>query len=112
MVRRIAIFRSALRKLAVRHPQIEARFSYVTRGCVQEANSKVLIKANELEQHFREMFADAQARVELLGAAELWKRASELPSYTLELEFEENSTSGTSHVGIVSLGDYIEISCR
>ena len=108
VVGRIAIFRSALRKLAVRHPQIEVRFSYVTRGCVQEANSKVLIKANDLEQHLRDMFADSQAHVELLGAAELWKRASELPSYTLELKFKENSTSGSSHVGIVTLGDYMQ----
>lgn len=108
VISRIAVFRAALRKLAGRHPQVEVRFSYVTRGCVQDANSKVLIKANELEQHFRKMFAEAVAHVELLGAAELWKRASELPSYTLELKFKENSTSGTSHVGIVSLGDYMQ----
>jgi AIPR protein len=108
VVSRTGIFRSALRKLAARHPQVEVRFSYVTRGSVQDANAKVLIKANELDQHFKDMLPKANARVELLGAAELWKRASELPSYTLELKYRENSTSGNSHVGIVSLGDYME----
>lgn len=107
VVSRTSIFRSALRKLAARHPQVEVRFSYVTRGSVQDANTKVQIKANELERHFHDMLMDAQAHVELLGAAELWKRASELPSYTLELKYKENSTSGNSHVGIVSLGDYM-----
>ena len=106
VVNRVAIFRSALRKLATRHPLVEVRFSYVTRGTVSEANAKVLIKRKELAGHFTELFHDATAEVELLGAAELWKRASALPSYTLELVYQENATSGSSHVGIVSLRDY------
>jgi hypothetical protein len=108
VVDRTGLFRAVLRKLASRHPQVEIRFTYVSRGNVAEANNKVLIKCRELETNFRMLFADAETRVELLGAAELWKRASELPSYTVELKYQENSTSGNSHVGIVTLGDYLE----
>ena len=39
VVSRTSIFRSALRKLAARHPQVEVRFSYVTRGSVLDANT-------------------------------------------------------------------------
>jgi hypothetical protein len=67
----------------------------------------VLVKAKDLERQFRELLTDGSGSVEFLGAAELWTRINTAPSYTLELRYKENATSGNSHVAIVSLRDYI-----
>ncbi len=101
------LFRAALQALATRHLQVEIRFSYVTRGRTDEINSKVEIKVRDLERQFREVVTGARGHVEFVGAAELWKRASAVPSYTTELVFQENATSGTSHVALVKLRDYM-----
>ena len=88
--------------------QVEIRFTYVTRGRTDEINSKVEIKARDLERQFREVVTGATGWVEFVGAAELWKRANTIPSYTTELVFQENATSGTSHVALVKLRDYMD----
>lgn len=107
VVTRTGMFRRALRTLATRHPQVHLRFSYVTRGKISEINTKVEIKARDLESQLREVTPGAGASVQLLGAAELWRRASAVPSYTVELSYQENATSGTSHVALVKLRDYM-----
>ena len=108
VVGRTGLFRTALRTLATRHLQVEIRFSYVTRGRLDEINSKVEIKARDLERQLCSVVTGATASVEFVGAAELWKRANTVPSYTTELVFQENATSGTSHVALVKLRDYMD----
>ena len=108
VVERFGLFRTTLQLLATRHPRVQVRFSYVTRGNTDAVNAKVQAKANDLERQFQGLLPDAQGTVEFLGAAELWKRANTLPSYTLQLTYQENATSGTSHVALVSLGDYLD----
>lgn len=107
VVRRIVLFREALKVLAVRHPSVEVRFTYATRGNLADVNPKVLQKAHDLETQFSEILPDAVGKVELLGASELWRRATDLPSFTLELPYQENATRGTSHVALVLLRDYL-----
>jgi len=107
-VGRTGLFRAALQVLATRHLQVEIRFTYVTRGRADEINSKVEIKARDLERQFREVVTGGIGQVEFVGAAELWKRANTVPSYTTELVFQENATSGTSHVALVKLSDYMD----
>ena len=107
VVARTGLFRIALQTLATRHLRVEIRFSYVTRGRTDEINSKVEIKARDLERQFREVVTGADGHVDFVGAAELWKRANAVPSYTTELVFQENATSGTSHVALVKLRDYM-----
>ncbi|MGQ5225738.1 AIPR family protein [Streptomyces sp. yara] len=107
VVDRVAIFRKALQKLAIRHPAVEVRFSYVTRGKVADVNAKVAAKAKDLEVQFSNLVPDAIGKVDFVGAAELWKAASRVPSYTLKLTYLENATSGTSHVALVTLKDYL-----
>lgn len=107
VVDRVAIFRKALQKLAIRHPSVEVRFSYVTRGKKSEVNAKVEAKANQLESQFAGLVPNAVGRADFLGAAELWAAASRVPSYTLKLTYLENATSGTSHVALVTLKDYL-----
>lgn len=82
--------------------------SATLRGASVDAlNAKVAIKANHLEQQFCDVMTGATAKVEFLGAAELWKRANAVPSYTSELSYQENATSGTGHVALVKLRDYM-----
>lgn len=107
VVDRVAIFRKALQRLAIRHPSVEVRFSYVTRGKKSEVNAKVEAKAKQLESQFAGLVPNAVGHADFLGAAELWAAASRVPSYTLKLTYLENATSGTSHVALVTLKDYL-----
>lgn len=101
-------FRLAVQRLATRHPRLGLEFHYVTRGVVADANDKVRVKATDLGQQFSDLFSDASGEVRLLGASELWKLASSTPTYTLSLSYQENATSGSSHVALVSIRDYLD----
>ena len=107
LVAKFSLFRRSLQLLAPRHPNIDIRYAYTTRGSTQTVNAKVLAKAADLEAQFRAVVFGATACVEFLGASELWQAATTLPTYTLSLPYKENATSGTSHVALVSLRDYL-----
>lgn len=108
LLARFGMFRRALTKLLTRHPTVLIKFSYVTRGEAGEVHPKVQAKGKILEAQFSNAFAISTGEVEFLGPAELWKRASTLPSYTLELPYRESITHGTSHIALVALGEYID----
>ena len=108
LVTRTGFFRHALRALATRHPEVVIHFVYATRGRVEEINTKVKIKGRDLEAQLANVMPGAEGTVEFLGAAELWRRANTMPSYTTELTYQENATSGSSHVALVKLRDYIK----
>ncbi|MDV5148969.1 AIPR family protein [Streptomyces sp. SBC-4] len=108
LLARFKLFREALKRLALRHPTMLIKFSYVTRGEASEVHLKVQTKAKLLEAQLTQAFAISTGEVEFLGPAELWKRASTLPSYTLELPYRESITHGTSHIALVGLGEYID----
>lgn len=108
LLARFRMFRRALTKLLTRHPTVLIKFSYVTRGEAGEVHPKVQAKGKILEAQFSNAFAISTGEVEFLGPAELWKRASTLPSYTLELPYRESITHGTSHIALVALGEYID----
>lgn len=108
LLARFALFRKALSRLLTRHPTVLIKFSYVTRGEASEVHPKVQAKAKILENQFSQAFAISTGEVEFLGPAELWRRASTLPSYTLELPYRESITHGTSHIALVALGEYID----
>jgi hypothetical protein len=104
---RVGLFRNALRILAIRHVQVRVNFAYVTRGSTSTVNAKVLKKARDLETQWAGLLSHAEGRVRFVGAAELWESISAPPSYTLQLSYQENATSGSSHVALVRLGDYM-----
>jgi hypothetical protein len=108
VVTRTGFFRRALRVLAARHPQVAIRFVYATRGRVDTVNAKVEIKARDLQRQFDEVVSGANGVVDFLGAPELWQRATAHPSYTMQLTYQENATSGNSHVALVRLRDYLK----
>ena len=107
LVERFALFRRALERLAVRHPDVRIEFSYVARGDKDTINAKVRQKATDLENQFAKTVPGATGVVSFLGADELWTSASAAPNYTLQLTYQENATSGSSHVALVSLRDYV-----
>lgn len=108
LLARFTLFRKALSRLLTRHPAVLIKFSYVTRGEASEVHPKVRTKAKILEEQFSQSFAVATGEVEFLGPAELWRRASTRPSYTLELPYRESITHGTSHIALVALGEYLD----
>lgn len=107
IVTRTGFFRKALRNLATRHPVVSIKVVYATRGISSEVNSKVKIKSKDLESLLAGVMPGATAQVEFLGAADLWRRSSAVPSYTTQLTYQENATSGNSHVALVKLRDYM-----
>ena len=108
LVERFALFRRALERLALRHPSVRIEFSYVTRGDKDTINPKVQQKATDLERQFAKTVTGATGVVSFLGADELWTTANAAPNYTLQLTYRENATSGSSHVALVSLRDYVD----
>ena len=108
LVTRTGFFRQALRALATRHPHVVIYFVYATRGRTEDINTKVRIKGRDLEVQLAGVMPGAEGKVEFLGAAELWQRANTVPSYTTQLTYQENATSGSSHVALVKLRDYIK----
>jgi hypothetical protein len=108
VVTRTGFFRKALNVVAARHPQVEIHFVYATRGRSAEVNTKVEIKAQDLRHQFDGVVMGAVGTTEFLGAAELWTRANEYPTYTMELTYQESATSGNSHVALVTLRDYLK----
>ena len=107
VVNRMNIFRQTWQNIAMLHPQLEVRFWYVTRGDTAVVNTKVEQKRSELEGLLRELLPESAARVELVGARELWRLVSTQRSYTLKLPFKDDATTDNSHVALVTLGDYL-----
>lgn len=107
VVNRTGYFRQALRALATRHPRVEVHFVYATKGNAQDVNAKVEIKGNELARQFEGVMTGAHGSVEFLGAAELWERSNQFPSYTMTLKYQEDAASQDSHVALVKLRDYL-----
>ena len=108
VVGRMNIFREVWRKIATRHPKLEVRFSYVSRGHTGTVNAKVEQKRFELEQDLQELLPDSIAHVELVGCVELWKISSSHRKYTLELSYQDAAIGDDSHVALVTLGDYLK----
>lgn len=108
LVARISMFRTVVTRLGIRHPRISIHFVYATRGNTSGINEKVRTKAEDLKDQFDSLLPEAKGYVEFLGAAELWSRATSLPSYTLQLTYQENATLGNCHVALVSLKDYYD----
>jgi AIPR protein len=108
LVARTGFLRDALHALASRHPTVEIHVVYDSRGSVADLHSKVVIKGKQLEAQSAGVMPGATGVVDFMGAAELWRSANELPSYTTQLTYQENATSGNSHVALVRLSDYVD----
>lgn len=108
VIARMRLFTDAWTRLSPRSPRIEIRFSYVTRGDSQNVTPAVTQKCQDLESQVRRLVPGATAEVVLIGAKELWKRASTSPEYDLQLRFGDYLSKGASYTGLVNLADYYE----
>lgn len=108
LIDQFSLFRYALELLAVRHPDVAIEFTYATRGDTSSIHPKVTAKATDLQEQLATVVTGAEGTVAFVGADELWQSASGNKGYTLQLTYQENATSGTSHVALVSLGDYVD----
>lgn len=106
VVQRVRMFTTAWQKLATRRAKLRINFVYATRGDVESIHDAVRTKATELEKKLASLVSGCEAKVSFLGSSELWSRYNQVASYTLELAFQENATSGNSHVAIVKLDEY------
>jgi len=108
VIGRLGIFTSAWRNLSIRSPSITIRFAYVTRGGTAGVSDGVRFQVADMENHLESLVPGAKISVELVGARELWERASATPDYDLQLRFRDYVSEGDSYVGLVSLPDYQE----
>lgn len=107
VVDHLDVFRRAWWALTPRHPHLEVRFVYASRGEAAAANAKVIQKRGDLEAQLARLVPNGTASVELVGAEELWQLASRDKQYELQLPFVENTESANSYVALVALKDYL-----
>ncbi|WP_175472433.1 AIPR family protein [Curtobacterium sp. MCBA15_009] len=106
LIGRVRLFTEAWKKLLTRSPKISLQFAYVTRGETETAGPPVVMKANDLRKLLEECVPNASARVDLVGASQLWERASTTPEYDLQIQFDDYVTRGQSYAGLVTLNNY------
>ncbi|MFD7645639.1 AIPR family protein [Kitasatospora sp. NPDC059795] len=110
LLARIDLFRKSWEKLLVRRPKISVRIVYATPGDRQGVSPQVLIKQNLLQQAVADLLPPgATVDCSLSGDRELLARYNEKPTYSLPMRFQENATSGNSHVALVTLSDYFNL---
>ena len=106
LVQRFEIFRRTWQKLATRHPRIRVTIYYASKGDSNNINDKVKAKADRLRNQIEKYIPKVDAEVIFLGARELFDRAGQEKSYTLELKFQDTVTAEDSYISLVSLADY------
>lgn len=101
-------FTRAWKNLSIRAPRVSVYFSYVSRGSTSNIAKGVQQKAQDLKEHFESIIPGVAAKVEMLGARELWDRASATPEYDLQLRLRDYVSEGDSYTGLVSLPEYYD----
>lgn len=100
-------FRNVFLQLSSKHPELEIRYFYVSKGNTQEIHPNVLSKGKQLTEIFKKLFTSATVSIDYLGARELLDISRIEKKYTLQLKFEENYISrGNNYVILSNLVDY------
>lgn len=94
--------------LVAKHVELTIRFTYASSGDTQAIHHKVLSKARALKQDLSQLFTDAAATCDFLGAKELVAASRKQKTYTLQLDFIEQyiSQNPSSYVVLCRLTDY------
>ena len=106
VVERAQIFRRVFTTLASRHPKVVLRFVYATKGNTAHVDPKVITRASELRDRLLSLIYGCEAETSLVGARELLDLNARQRPHALQLRYQDNVTSGNSHVAIVTLSDY------
>jgi hypothetical protein len=108
---RAEIFRSAVRGLALKRPQVRIAVAYATKGETNaiQSGKGVDARAARLKAKVEELFTAAAVEVRFFGARELYEESLREPTRTLELELHygtQLSDRGDSYVALVKLDGY------
>ena len=106
VIERIMIFRNALLTLLSKSPNVSIRFVYASKGDISTINTRVKAKAELVKREMEKAYSKANADVQFLGAAELWRTATSLASYSLDLSFDEQLGLDGSHIVLTTLAEY------
>jgi abortive infection phage resistance protein abiU len=106
LISHFQIFTRIWSKIAIRMPNIKINMVYATRGDTTEVSDGVRQKEKDLKRHLEELVPDATVNIQLMGARELWERASATPEDDLQLHFQDYVSQDESYTGLVSLPDY------
>ncbi|MFD7901165.1 AIPR family protein [Kitasatospora sp. NPDC059747] len=110
LLARVDLFRRAWEKLLTRRPKISVKVVYATPGDRQGVAPQVLVKQTLIRQVVADLLPpESNAECLLVGDRELLSRYNEKPTYSLPMKFQENATSGDSHVALVTLADYFNL---
>lgn len=101
-------FRRTYRDLANLFPSLTIRYHYVSKVAGRKVHGNTRLKAEELAGTALEMFADADVRVEFLGAQELLDLARRRPQTTHDLQIKKNLSEGKGYLVLTSLTAYAD----
>ena len=108
VVDRISVFRTTLENLATKYPKIKVAFWYITKGDSSKLEPNVRLQAERLINQLNNMATGVEAESHFIGSSDLLKLDNTNPSYTLQMKFQKNATSGSGHIALVSLKDYVD----
>lgn len=106
LIARFEIFTGIWKKVMTRYPNIKINFIYATRGDTNNISKGVRQKEEDLKEHLETLVPGTDVSIQLMGARELWERASATPEHDLQLRFREYISQDESYTGLVSLPDY------
>jgi AIPR protein len=110
LVDQAMLFRENLQEIAGKHPKVEFRFAYATKGDASHVDAKVAIKGDILAKELEAQFPGASVSIEYYGATELLELARTYPTYTLALQFNEGPLSeGDSYIVLAQLDQYFAL---
>jgi hypothetical protein len=100
-------FRETFLQLASKHPEIEFKYFYASKGDVGSIHDNTKTRVKELETTIKRHFSEAPFDFEFIGAAELLAYARKRPPAALALPFSEilSATEG-GYVALARLRDY------
>jgi hypothetical protein len=101
------VFRTLFLRLSSKFPALTIRVHYITKA-VEPPHDKVSRKAERLKQSVKALFPEASIHVDLVGAADLNRRARERPSSVLSIKVSEGPMSAEKGglICLVSLAEY------
>lgn len=101
-------FREAYKQLASRFPKLSISYFYASKGDADAVNQKVIERRKQLEGSVKGLFEGVEFKFEFLGARELKRLVSSLPSTSLQMQLLENpmATKTGGYSCLVSLQEY------
>ena len=109
-IERAEIFRTAVRRLANKRPQVRVVVAYASKGDTSNINAKVETRAERLRQQIEDALPGSVAEVTFYGARELYELSQREPTETLELVYHgtPQSDGENGYVALVELNEYFK----